>query len=52
MEKNLRLRKVIIAVRLTEAEHEALKSMAAKDNRSISALVRMLVIEGLKQSNA
>jgi hypothetical protein len=52
MEKNARLRKVIIAVRLTEAEHAALKSMADKDNRSISAMVRSLVIEALKQSDA
>jgi hypothetical protein len=52
MEKNASLRNVVIAVRLTAAEHAALKSMAAKDNRSISASVRMLVIEALKQSNA
>jgi hypothetical protein len=52
MEKNAPLRNVVIAVRLTAAEHAALKSMAAKDNRSISAMVRSLVIEALKHADA
>jgi hypothetical protein len=52
MEKNARLRNVVIAVRLTAAEHAALKSMAFKQHRSTSTLVRMLIIEALEQSNA